>query len=229
MYVKVDYKQSIHVCQTCKNRFMYVIYLAGDFRIHEMPGLTAVQILFLREHYRVVGILQKLNPHWQDGELYQETRKIVIAELQHITYTFWLPIVLGEDAVSRLGLASSTSGHNNVYDKNTDPTITNVFGVSAFRFGHSLLRDHVLVNSSGPNGQFLVQNENAFNRPELIFQERGLGTVNVGQGLMLNPSSKADAEVVGSVRNNLFLDDAGVSTDLISLNIQRGRDHGVAR
>lgn len=46
-------------------------------------------------------------------------------------------------------------------------------------------------------------------------------------GLALNPASKADGKIVDSVRNNLFLDMNGRSFDLISLNIQRGRDHAV--
>jgi hypothetical protein len=191
-----------------------------------MPGLTAIQVLFLREHNRIAGILQKLNPQWSDEELYQETRKIVIGEFQHITFTTWLPMVLGPDTVKRFGLSTSPSGYNNVYNKDINPTITNIFSVAAFRFGHTLLRDHVVVKT---NKETLVKNENAFNRPALIFHEMGEGNSHVGQGLMFNPSSKADGQIVESVRNNLFLDDNGLSTDLVALNIQRGRDHGVPR
>ncbi|XP_053407906.1 peroxidase-like [Mercenaria mercenaria] len=197
---------------------------SGDFRIHEMPGLTAVQVMFLREHNRIASILQNLNPQWTDEDIYQEARKIVIGQVQHITYSDWLPIILGQEAMMRLGLTIFTTGHSNVYNSNTNPTITNIFGVSAFRFGHTLLRDTVLVEK---NGDSFVKNEDVFNRPGIIFSDMGRGAAQVGRGLSLNPSSKADEKVVNSVRNNLFLDENGRSMDLISLNIQRARDHAV--
>lgn len=70
-------------------------YKAGDVRVNMQPHLTAMHVLWNREHNRLAKKLQGLNPGWDDEKIFQEARKIVIAEIQHITYNEWAPVVLG--------------------------------------------------------------------------------------------------------------------------------------
>ena len=56
--------------------------LSGDSRANEQPGLTVFHTVWVREHNRLATQLAYLNPHWHDERLYQEARRIVIAEIQ---------------------------------------------------------------------------------------------------------------------------------------------------
>ena len=47
----------------------------------------------MREHNRVAAELRELNPSWTDENLFQEAKRIVIAEYQNVIYSEWLPVI----------------------------------------------------------------------------------------------------------------------------------------
>ena len=96
--------------------------------------------MWMREHNRLARELAFLNPHWGDERLYQEARRILTAEMQHITYNEWLPIVLGTDFMEELDILPLTEGYNTRYNPKINPSILNSFSSAAFRFGHSLIQ-----------------------------------------------------------------------------------------
>ena len=101
--------------------------------------------VWLREHNRLAVELHKLYPYWQDEKLYQEARRILIAEMQHITYNEWLPIILGRAYMRNNGLVLLDDGYSAEYFAEGillgqyDPRVANEFATAAFRFGHSLI------------------------------------------------------------------------------------------
>lgn len=59
-------------------------------------AIALFQNLFLRFHNNIASQLQAEHPSWSDETIYQETRRIVAAVVQVITYDHFLPIVLGK-------------------------------------------------------------------------------------------------------------------------------------
>ena len=78
--------------------------ILGEIRVNEQLVLTCMHTLLAREHNRAAKALSQVNPHWDDETIFQEARRITIAEIQHITYNEFLPILLGKDVMQKFGL-----------------------------------------------------------------------------------------------------------------------------
>jgi len=201
-------------------------FKAGDGRVNENPNLSVLHTVFLREHNRVVDQLARLNPGWSDEQLFQEAKRFVTAEYQHIIYNEWLPVVIGKQYMNLYGLFPLTSGYSNDYDTSFDPRITNEFATAAFRFGHSLIPGVINVyNTVGRNINPTFNLMNAFNKPELL-RLNGMFDGLVA-GLTRDRIESFDSGFVDDITNHLFDGDRN-GMDLVALNIQRGREHGLA-
>ena len=62
------------------------LFLAGDVRANEQAGLTAVHTLFVREHNRQAQIYRADHPNWTGEQIYQETRQLIGAYIQAISF-----------------------------------------------------------------------------------------------------------------------------------------------
>lgn len=96
-------------------------------------------MVYLREHNRIADALAKLNPHWDDEKIFQEARKINIAEHQFITYYEWLPLFVGHENSIKNKLIFNTDNYVNDYDERINPTVLNEQSSTAFRHFHSLI------------------------------------------------------------------------------------------
>jgi Animal haem peroxidase len=189
-------------------------FLAGDVRANENGPLTALQTLFMREHNFWADHFHAINPTLSDDDLYFRARAIVGAEIQKITYSDFLPSLIGKTTLTPY------TGYN----ENVDPRIANVFGAAAFRFGHSLLSSTVvrLDANNQSIGSVLLQ--------ATFFQPTQISTVGIEpylRGLAHQRAEEIDGLIVDGVRN--FAPPHGGGFDLGALNMQRGRDHGLPR
>jgi hypothetical protein len=193
------------------------LFLAGDVRANEQIGLTAMHTLFVREHNRLADEIAANDPSLTGEEIYQEARRVVGALMQVITYQEFLPALLGPDALTPY------SG----YRWSISPAIFNEFSTAIYRFGHSALSSTLLrLDAAGnpiPQGNLLLRQ--AFFRPDHLLT--GGGIEPILRGLASQACSAIDTELVDDVRNFLFGSPGAGGFDLASLNIQRGRDHGL--
>ncbi|QTR46848.1 peroxidase family protein [Thiothrix litoralis] len=192
-------------------------FIAGDERANENIGLTSMQTLWVREHNRLADELAQQHPRWSDEQIYQEARKTNVAEMQAITYNEFLPALLGDNALPRY------TG----YKADVNPEIDNAFATAAFRLGHSMLSSTLLrLDENGqeiPEGNVALRD--AFFRPDKV-QEAGIDPIL--RGAASQTAQAADPMIVDDVRNFLFGQPGEGGFDLAALNIQRGRDHGLA-
>jgi hypothetical protein len=189
-------------------------FIAGDTRVNEQIALTAMHTLFVREHNRLADELAVKFPGSSDEEIYQMTRKIVGAQMQIITYKEFLPLLLGNNTIP------AYAG----YDPNVDPGVANEFSAAGFRVGHTLLSPNILRVTNSGDKVFLPL-RNAFNNPGLINVDDGIDSIL--RGLASQKAQEVDSMMVDDVRNFLFGPPGSGGFDLASLNMQRGRDHGL--
>ncbi|XP_035785231.1 LOW QUALITY PROTEIN: peroxidasin-like [Anopheles albimanus] len=197
-------------------------FTAGDIRVNEQLGLTTMHIIWLREHNRLAGELRRINPHWDGDRLYYESRKIVGALMQHITYDHWLPLVLGAQGMEQLG---SYAG----YDPTVNPSIYNEFATAAFRFGHSLINPvlHRLNASYQPIPQGHLPLHKAFFTPWRLMYEGGVDPLLRGLYSVPAKLKKPDQNLNTDLTERLFEVAHAVALDLAAINIQRSRDHAI--
>ncbi|MEU2060398.1 peroxidase family protein [Streptomyces sp. NPDC013455] len=58
--------------------FVDTLFACGGERVHAHIGPMAMNVLFLREHNRVAGVLAAAHPDWDDERLFQTTRNTLI-------------------------------------------------------------------------------------------------------------------------------------------------------
>jgi peroxidase len=191
-------------------------FVAGDIRVNEQTGLIAIQTLFIREHNHWADIYKAANPASADEEVYQFARLIVSGEIQAITYREFLPVLLGPSAIPPY----------RGYKATVNPTIANEFATAAYRLGHSLLSPQLLrLQADGqPIAAGHLSLADSFFNPGEVTNH---GIDSVLRGLAKQTAQELDGMIIDEVRNFLFGAPGAGGLDLASLNLQRGRDHGL--
>ncbi|PNI18207.1 TPO isoform 3, partial [Pan troglodytes] len=144
--------------------------------------------------------------------------------IQIITLRDYVPRILGPEAFQQY------VGPYEGYDSTANPTVSNVFSTAAFRFGHATI--HPLVRRLDASfqehpdlpGLWLHQ---AFFSPWTLL--RGGGLDPLIRGLLARPAKLQvqDQLMNEELTERLFVLSNSSTLDLASINLQRGRDHGL--
>ncbi|XP_058457785.1 myeloperoxidase-like [Malaya genurostris] len=204
---------------------------AGDPRANENLHLTSMHLIWARHHNSLTEELKKVNPDWDDEQLFQEARRILAAQMQHITYNEFVPVIIGEDNSIKMGIMPDPESDRDTYNSTVDPSIANVFAAAAFRFAHTLLPGLMKKTMDPTSSSSGIELHKMLFNPYSLYGRTGLDDA-IG-GAISTPLGKYDQYFTTELTEHLFeksqdlLHDRPCGLDLVSLNIQRGRDHGL--
>jgi peroxidase len=186
------------------------IYFSGDDRVNQTPFISIWYSIFFRNHNHLADKLAVINRHWDEEQIFQETRKINVAVYQKIIYEEWLPIFLGHNTIFEQAQ----------YDPNLDASTANEFSAASFRFMHSFI-----------NSEFQLFDENmtskSYNISDTITKSKMLENFyeEILRGFMAQKINLVGYS--SEVLNKLFKGKNEIGLDLLSIDILRGRDHGI--
>jgi Ca2+-binding RTX toxin-like protein len=222
-------------------------FMAGDGRVNENIGLTAVHHVFHAEHNRLVdhtkavlldtastGDMSLLNQWllvpvtavpadlstlvWDGERLFQTAKFGTEMQYQHLVFE--------EFARKIQPNVDPFFATTQVYDSDINPAIVAEFAHVVYRFGHSMLQDE--IDRFDPNfASSEIGLIEAFLNP-LAFDEDGALTAEDAAGAIVRGTTRQvgneiDEFKTEALRNNLL----GLPLDLATINLARGRDTGI--
>ncbi|MBZ9665000.1 heme peroxidase [Pseudomonas sp. LMG 31766] len=222
-------------------------FMAGDGRVNENIGLTAVHHVFHAEHNRLVehtkdvalqaaadGDIAFLNQWllqpvgaipadlstlvWNGERLFQAAKFGTEMQYQHLVF---------EEFARKVQPLVDEFLIPNGYDATINPAIMAEFAHTVYRFGHSMLTETVdrfdpsFQNDSSMGLIEAFLNPLAFDDNGTLSPEEAAGAIV--RGLTRQLGNEIDEFVTGALRSNLL----GLPLDLAAINIARSRDTGV--
>ena len=219
---------------TYDNEMLDSHFMAGDGRVNENIGLTAVHQVFHSEHNRLADDIKSVitaeDPtqlsEWQLGagiwngeRLFQAARFVTEMQYQHLAFE--------EFARKVQPMVNLFAG----YDTSVDPALTAEFAQAVYRFGHSMLTETVArTTPQGANDDIPLLD--AFLTPQ-AYTAPVVGTTarrtpqqaagDIVRGMTNQAGNEIDEFVTEALRNKLL----GLPLDLATLNMARARETGM--
>ncbi|KAK5618370.1 hypothetical protein CRENBAI_019200 [Crenichthys baileyi] len=194
-------------------------FSVGDERTNENIGLAALHTLMMRPLLCSTHTGKERGFTRKPARLWEDTSSYGVG-----LYTTFLFHIVGPEAISRQ--FSTYPGYN----KNIDPSIANVFATAAYRFAHLMVQPFIFRLDENyqdhPKYPTELLHRTMFAPWRIVF-EGGVDPVLrwlEGRQAKLKTHDKMMTE---ELRDKLFKFSMQLALDLGSLNMQRGRDHGL--
>jgi len=198
-----------------------VQFAAGDINVNQNLAIALFQNLFLRYHNHLADELHAINPSWSDERIYQEARRIMGAVIQVITYEHFLPIILGDEYMKEYGLTGET-----IYDPSINSALAQEMTSGAFRAVHNIIPAKFNFITSNYTIVDKVEPSRVLLKPDLLIGNFD----NMLRGFLETPGRIAQPSYNNLITNVVFKIpnlDTFSGFDLMSYDIQRGRDNGL--
>lgn len=213
-------------------------FCAGDGRVNENIGLTAIHQVFHSEHDRLVADIENTLTNdtsttgvaalaewklaagangWNGERLFQAARFVTEMEYQHLVF----------EEFGRKVQPAIQPFH--VYHTEINAAIRAEFAHAVYRFGHSMLTETIArTNPDGTENNVSLLN-GFLNPPEYVnngtpagmTSEEAAGSIVMGMSDQVG--NELDEFVTDTLRNNLL----GLPLDLATINMTRARSEGV--
>jgi Ca2+-binding RTX toxin-like protein len=209
-------------------------FVAGDGRVNENIGLTAVHQIFHSEHNRLVDYMEQLieagdidvdewklaDGTWNGERIFQAARFVTEMEYQHLVF---------EEFARKIQPLIDPFNPATQSQTDLNPAIKAEFAHAVYRFGHSMLTDTVArTNEDGSKNDLPLLD--AFLNPPSYNDGGALGRLTPEQaagsivmGMTDQTGNELDEFVTETLRSNLL----GLPLDLATINMTRARDAGV--
>lgn len=221
-------------------------YHSGDSRVNANPFVTVMYTMFLRSHNQIAQKLKRMNPKWNDNQLFGVTKAINIAIYQKFIYNDWANVVLGK----RLALEIRSKNNDHDGKQYRSDKVSNEFGAAAIKFYNTMLPGDLLSHQDDPNRILSRSSENIIDadrdsvnqkRKELLkLQDSFYKPRDLNRNHLLDQMMNAILRQNAMAMDNSYVDDLSFQLyrsqmfgnkvfggDSLAYDIQRTRDHGL--
>ncbi|NXN97737.1 DUOX2 oxidase, partial [Rhinopomastus cyanomelas] len=202
------------------------IYDLGSAWGNENPFLQAQSIAWFRYHNHLAATFAQAHPSWSDEDVFQHTRKWVIATFQNIVLYEWLPALLGRHVPEYRG-----------YQQHLDPSLSPEFVAAVGQFLATMVPPGIYKRNPqcqfqqvpSPGGSFhALRLCNSYWSREVQGREsKDVDIDNLLLGMSSQTAEREDNIVVEDLQDYWYGPLKYSRTDYVASWFQRGRDLGL--